>query len=91
LRTGSHSDLVTITLPRSIVPELPTFANALNDRMHDLLERNTEGTLSESEHAELESLVQMAQFAQIFVMATQQQPGWSASATSGSSRTRRGS
>jgi hypothetical protein len=42
--------------------------------MHDLLERNTEGTLSESERAELESLVQMAQFAQIFAMATQQRP-----------------
>jgi hypothetical protein len=32
---------------------------------------NTECTLLESEHAELESLVQMAQFAQIFAMATQ--------------------
>jgi hypothetical protein len=72
---GSPSDVVTITLPRSIVPELPTFAHALNDRMHDLLERNTEGTLSESERAELESLVQMAQFAQILTMATQQRPG----------------
>lgn len=72
---GSPSDFVTITLPRSIVPELPSFANALNDRMHDLLERNTEGTLSESERAELESLVQMAQFAQILAMAAQQRPG----------------
>jgi hypothetical protein len=71
---GSPADVVTITLPRSIVPELPTFASALNDRMHGLLERNTEGTLSESEHVELESLVQMAQFAQIFTMATQQRP-----------------
>ncbi len=68
-------DIVTITLPRSIMPELPSFAKALNDRMHDLLERNTEGTLSESERAELESLVQMAQFAQILSMATQQPPG----------------
>ena len=72
---GSASDVVTITLPRSIVPELPTFASALNDRMHDLLERNTEGTLSESERAELESLVPKAQFAQILAMATQQRPG----------------
>jgi hypothetical protein len=71
---GSPTDVVTITLPRSIVPELPIFADALNDRMHDLLERNTEGTLSESERAELESLVQMAQFAQILAMATQQRP-----------------
>jgi hypothetical protein len=72
---GSPSDVVTITLPRSLMPELPIFANALNDRMHDLLERNTEGTLSESERVELEGLVQMAQFAQILAMATQQQPG----------------
>jgi hypothetical protein len=69
---GAPSDLITITLPRSVMPELPAFANALNDRMHDLLERNTEGTLSESERVELESLVQMAQFAQILAMAMQQ-------------------
>lgn len=72
---GSSADVVTITLPRSIVPELPIFASALNDRMHGLLERNTEGTLSESERVELDSLVQMAQFAQIFTMVTQQRPG----------------
>lgn len=72
---SAPADVVTVTLPRSIVPELPTFASALNDRMHALLERNTEGTLSESEHAELESLVQMAQFAQIITMAIQQRPG----------------
>lgn len=72
---GSPADFVTVTLPRSIVPELPTFVSTLNDRMHALLERNTEGTLSESEHAELESLVQMAQFAQILTMATQQHLG----------------
>ena len=71
---SAPSDVVTITLPRSLMPELPAFANALNDRMHALLERNTEGTLSESEHTELESLVQMAQFAQILAMATQQRP-----------------
>lgn len=57
------------------MPELPIFAKALDDRMHDLLERNTEGTLSESERVELEGLIQMAQFAQILAMATQQQPG----------------
>lgn len=71
---GAPSDLVTITLPRSVMPELPAFASALDDRMHELLERNTEGTLSESEQVELESLVQMAQFAQIFAMAMQQRP-----------------
>jgi len=34
---GSPPDVVTITLPRSLLPELPTFASALDDRMHDLL------------------------------------------------------
>lgn len=40
-------------------------------RMHELLERNTEGSLSETERIELESLVRMAQFAQILAMALQ--------------------
>jgi hypothetical protein len=71
---GAPSDVVTITLPRSMLPELPAFASAFDARMHDLLERNTEDTLSESERAELESLVQMAQFAQILAMASQQRP-----------------
>lgn len=68
---AAPSDVVTITLPRSIMPELPAFADALNDRMHELLERNTEGSLSEGERVELESLVRMAQFAQILAMALQ--------------------
>jgi len=74
-RVTAGPDVVTITLPRSIVPELPAFADVLNDRTHDLLERNTEGMLSESEGVELENLVQLAQFAQILAMATQQRPG----------------
>jgi hypothetical protein len=71
---GAPSDLVTITLPRSVLPELPAFAEALDERMHELLERSTEGALSEHERAELESLVQMAQFAQILAMASQERP-----------------
>lgn len=69
---NAPSDVVTITLPRSMMPELPVFATALNDRMHELLERNTDGRLSDGERVELESLVQMAQFAQIFAMTLQQ-------------------
>ena len=71
---GAPSDVVTITLPRSLMPELPAFAEALNDRMHELLERNTEGTLSASERVELESLARMAPFAQILATALQQRP-----------------
>jgi hypothetical protein len=36
--------------------------------MHELLERNTEGQLNPIERAELETLVQMAQVAQILAM-----------------------
>ncbi len=71
---GALPELLTFTLPRSLLPELPVFAEALNDRMHLLLERNTEGALSDNERIELESLVQMAQFAQILAAATQQPP-----------------
>lgn len=43
----------------------------LTDRMHELLERNTDGALSAIEQAELETLVQMSQFGQIVSMALQ--------------------
>lgn len=67
----SSADAITFTLPRSVLPELPSLAQSLNDRMHELLERNTEGALSEIERAELEALVQMAHVVQIFAMAAQ--------------------
>lgn len=65
------ADAVTLTLPRSMLPELPVLAKSLNDRMHELLERNTEGTLVETERAELETLVQVAQVVQILAMAAE--------------------
>ncbi len=37
--------------------------------MHDLLERNTDGALSGTERAELETLVQMAHFGQLLAAA----------------------
>ena len=37
--------------------------------MHELLERNTEGTLTEVERESLETLVQMAQFGQLIASA----------------------
>jgi hypothetical protein len=39
--------------------------------MHALLERNTDGALNPTERGELETLVQMAQFAQVLAMAAQ--------------------
>jgi hypothetical protein len=60
-----------ISIPRDLVPSLPSLSRGLTDRMHGLLERNTEGTLNAVEREELETLVHMAQFAQILTMAVQ--------------------
>ena len=62
---SAPTEAVTVTLPRSVVADLPALSEELTARMHDLLERNTDGTLSAIERAELETLVRMAQFAQI--------------------------
>jgi hypothetical protein len=65
------SDPVTLTLPASVATALPTMAQRLVDRMHELLERNTDAQLNVNEREELESLVDMAQFAQVFAAAVQ--------------------
>jgi hypothetical protein len=66
---------VVLTIPRAFIPELPSLSQALTDRMHGLLERNTEGTLAATEREELETLVQMAQFAQLLTLAAQRVTG----------------
>ena len=63
------SESVTVTLPRSAVGGVLSLSKALLDRMHELLERNTDGVLSAFEHDELEALVEMAQFGQVISMA----------------------
>ena len=70
---ATTGDSVTLTLPRSAVGDVVSLAATLNDRMHELLERNTDGALSATERAELETLVQMAQFAQVISTALQLQ------------------
>lgn len=60
---------ITVTLPASVACEFPTMAQRLVQRMHDLLERNTEDQLNELEREELEALVEMAEFAQVFATA----------------------
>ncbi len=60
---------VTLTFPRSVVSDVRALSGSLLDRMHDLLERNTEGTLTDIERESLETLVQMAQFGQLIVTA----------------------
>lgn len=60
---------VTLTFPRATVREVISLSQSLTDRLHELLERNTDGALSPIEHEELETLVRMAQFGQILSLA----------------------
>jgi hypothetical protein len=62
---------ITLTLPANLAGTIPTMAGRLVDRMHELLERNTEGQLTPIERDELEGLVEMAQFAQLLAAAVQ--------------------
>lgn len=68
-----ESDDISVRLPRAVVAELPTLSADLTRRMHALLERNTEGELSDSEREELETLVRMAEVAQILSMVASAQ------------------
>jgi hypothetical protein len=60
---------VTLTLPKSAIPDMVSLSATLLERMHELLERNTDGVLSAVEREELDTLVQMAQFGQIVSLA----------------------
>jgi hypothetical protein len=64
-------DPVTISVPKSILADVVRLSDELLDQMHELLERNTDGTLSTSERAELDRLVRIAQFGQIASLALQ--------------------
>ncbi len=65
------SDPITLTVPRTVLTGIAQLSADLTDRMHELLERNTNGQLQPVETAELQTLVQMAQFGQIVSMALQ--------------------
>lgn len=69
--TRALAETITLRLPRFAMESLPSLSADLSRRMHDLLERNTDNALSSVEHAELETLVQMAQFAELLAMAAQ--------------------
>jgi len=60
---------ITVTLPRSAVADVLSLSADLNDRMHALLERNTDGDLSDVEKSQLETLVRMTHVSQILSMA----------------------
>jgi hypothetical protein len=67
------ADPVTFSLPRTLLGDIAQLADGLTDRMHDLLEKNTDGRLDAEEKAQLETLVHMAHFGQIVSMALQSQ------------------
>ena len=69
----AEKDTLTLRFPRKAVGEITSISDSLVDRMHALLERNTDGKLSPIERKELETLVKMAQFAQLVSMAVQPQ------------------
>jgi hypothetical protein len=66
-------DPVTFSVPRTVLSDIVRLSSELTDRMHELLERNTDAQLGPTEKAELETLVRMAQFGQIVSMALQTQ------------------
>lgn len=65
------SECVTVSLPRSALPEVVSLSATLVERMHQLLERNTNASLTPLEREEVETLVAMAQFSQIVAMSLQ--------------------
>ena len=63
------ADPITFSVPRGIATDIVQLSADLTDRMHALLEKNTDGVLQPAEKAELETLVRMAEFGQIVSMA----------------------
>ena len=63
------ADPILISVPRAVLSDLAELPAQLNDRMHDLLERNTDGALAPHEQAELTTLVRVAELGQIAAMA----------------------
>jgi len=63
------ADPITLTLARSQLEGIQQLSSDLVERMHELLEKNTEGEITELEKSELETLVRISQFSQIVSMA----------------------
>lgn len=66
-------DPVTFSVPRGLLSDIVQLSAGLTDRMHDLLERNTDGQLGTTEKAELEALVRVAEFGRIVSVALSSQ------------------
>ena len=67
--TIQASDRVAISVPRTVLSDIVQLTPELTDRMHMLLERNTDGKLEPAELRELQTLVHMVEFAQIVSLA----------------------
>jgi hypothetical protein len=67
------ADPVTFSVPRTVLSDIVRLSADLTDRMHELLERNTDGQLNPNERAELETLVHIAEFGQIISLALDSQ------------------
>ena len=67
--TGIETEAITLTFPRSVMGDFTSISKSLVDRMHELLEQNTDAPLVGLEREELETLVRMAQFSQIVAVA----------------------
>jgi hypothetical protein len=65
------TDPITFSVPRAVLSDIVQLSSELTDRMHELLERNTDGQLSATEKTELETLVRVAQFGEIVSLALQ--------------------
>lgn len=63
------ADPITLTVPRTLADSLLMLTADLQERMHALLERNTDGALSADEKSELTALVHVAEFEQIVLAA----------------------
>jgi len=72
-RMVQATDPVTISVPRTVLSDIAQLSAELTDRMHQLLERNTDGQLTRIERSELETLVRMAEFGQIVSTALESQ------------------
>ena len=68
------TDPITVSVPRTVLSDIVHLSDELTDRMHALLERNTDGALNPLEKSELETLVRISQFGQIVSMALGQKP-----------------
>jgi hypothetical protein len=70
---ASANESVLLSLPRSAVADVISMSDSLVERMHALLERNTDGELTDIEQEELETLTRMAQFGQVIALALRAQ------------------